>query len=121
MRKLERVFGKRCGNAGVKLVDKIIQRRSSDTFIDFWKDVSDKDDIEYVMRYICNGLDKNIFEERPIGLVEILKDYDLRSKRIMDLACGIGRTCKWIAPESKEYVGVDYVPKMIEKTKIYNR
>jgi ubiquinone/menaquinone biosynthesis C-methylase UbiE len=40
--------------------------------------------------------------------------------RILDLACGMGRTCRWVAPKVKEYVGVDFIPEMIEKAKAYN-
>jgi ubiquinone/menaquinone biosynthesis C-methylase UbiE len=35
----------------------------------------------------------------------------------LDLGCGIGRIAKWIAPLVKEYYGVDFADKMIERAK----
>ncbi len=40
--------------------------------------------------------------------------------KVLDLACGMGRTCRWVAPHVKEYVGADFIPEMIEKAKSYN-
>jgi len=40
--------------------------------------------------------------------------------KVLDLACGMGRTCKWVAPYVDEYVGVDFIPEMIKKAKEYN-
>lgn len=39
----------------------------------------------------------------------------------MDLACGMGRTCRHVAREAKEYHGVDFIPDMIAKARRYNR
>ena len=121
-RKLERILGK-YGSVAIKVVDNITKNpsRYSERSIDYWKDVANKDDIEDTMRYICAGFDKKTFSEKSECFPSFLKDYDLKSKRVMDLACGLGRTCKFIAPKVEEYVGVDFVPKMIEKAKIYNR
>ncbi len=122
MRKLERVFGKH-GRTMIRLTDKIVGKsppHTSDRVIEYWSDVANNNDIEKIMRGICDELDKNAFEGKPMGLVEILNDYDLRSKKVMDLACGLGRTCKFVAPKVREYVGVDFVSEMIEKAKNYN-
>ena len=85
----------------------------------YWEKAA-KQDIEKTMWHICDGYDKKTFDTKPTGFVNILKKIDLENKIVMDLACGIGRTCKWISPHVKEYVGVDFIPEMIEKAKSYN-
>jgi len=85
----------------------------------YWE-IAANQDVEKTMWYICDGWDKKSFDTEPLGFVNILKKSDLENKIVMDLACGIGRTCKWISPQVKEYVGVDFIPEMIEKAKSYN-
>jgi len=96
-----------------------IIRKPTDRTRKYWKNVANQD-IEKTMFYICDGFDKKSFCEKPIGFVNILKKLDLENKIVMDLACGIGRTCKWISPQVKQYVGVDFILEMIEKAKSYN-
>lgn len=93
--------------------------KTTDRTKKYWEKAA-KQDIEKTMWYICDGYDKEAFDTKPTGFVNILKKIDLHDKTIMDLACGIGRTCKWISPIVKEYVGIDFIPEMIEKAKAYN-
>src|SRR5262249_26286414 len=46
----------------------------------------------------------------------ILGDYaeELRGKAILDLGVGCGRTTEYLLPLSRDYVGLDYAPAMIE-------
>ena len=40
---------------------------------------------------------------------------------VLDLACGMGRTCRQVAKAVAEYHGVDFVPGMIAKAREHNR
>lgn len=48
---------------------------------------------------------------------EILGRY-YKGGKVLDVACGIGRTCKWFKPEN--YLGIDFVPGFIEVAKEKN-
>jgi ubiquinone/menaquinone biosynthesis C-methylase UbiE len=100
-------------------IKKKIFGKPTDRSKKYWQNAA-KQDIEKTMWYICDGYDKETFDKKPTGFVNLLKNYDLENKRIMDLACGIGRTCKWISPRVREYVGVDFIPEMIKKAQTYN-
>ncbi len=49
-------------------------------------------------------------EERVIGQLE----GGIGSMRVLDIGVGTGRTTEALGPKSKEYVGIDYSPRMIE-------
>ena len=93
--------------------------KTTDRTKKYWEKAA-KQDIEKTMWCICDGYDKETFDTKATDFINILKETDLKGKRVMDLACGIGRTCKWISPVVKEYVGVDFIPEMIQKAKSYN-
>lgn len=65
---------------------------------------------------ICTGWDEAKFNsesDNPVVGSELLTP----EKVVLDLACGIGRLARFVAPKVKEYVGVDYSSGMIEKAK----
>ena len=65
---------------------------------------------------ICTGWDASKFDsesDNPVIGSELL-DPD---KSILDVACGIGRMARFIAPRVRQYVGVDFSGGMIEKAK----
>jgi ubiquinone/menaquinone biosynthesis C-methylase UbiE len=65
---------------------------------------------------ICTGWDAAKFDsesDNPVMGSELLTN----EKVILDVACGIGRLAKFIAPKVKQYVGVDFSVGMIEKAK----
>lgn len=65
---------------------------------------------------ICTGWDKERFEsakDNPIIGSELLSI----EKVVLDVACGIGRMARFIAPHVKRYVGVDFSSGMIEKAR----
>lgn len=101
-----------------KIKRKIVGK-PTDRTREYWEKAANQD-IEKTMWHICDGYDKKTFDEKPTGFVNILNKLDLENKKIMDLACGIGRTCKWLAPKAKSYVGVDFIPEMVKKAKSYN-
>ena len=47
------------------------------------------------------------------ALIERLRP-DIGEMRVLDIGCGGGRTAQYIAPLSREYVGVDYIASMID-------
>jgi ubiquinone/menaquinone biosynthesis C-methylase UbiE len=72
------------------------------------------------MNRICDGFDKKDFETKKQSLI-FMKEFQVSSQdEILELACGMGRTCRWIAPKVKQYTGVDFIPQMIERAKSYN-
>lgn len=85
----------------------------------YWKKAAGKD-VESVMEAICDQFDKETFETKKEALI-FSQNIKLNKKmRVLDLACGMGRTCKWVAPYVDEYIGVDFIPEMIKKAKEYN-
>jgi ubiquinone/menaquinone biosynthesis C-methylase UbiE len=65
---------------------------------------------------ICTGWDAAKFDsehDNPIIGSELLS----KDKVVLDVACGIGRLAKFIAPKVKQYVGVDFSAGMIAKAK----
>jgi len=86
---------------------------------DYWKKAA-HGSVEKTMDKICDGFDKESFESKKESII-FLEEFQLtKDSVILDLACGMGRTCRWIAPKVKEYVGVDFVPEMIEKAIKHN-
>jgi ubiquinone/menaquinone biosynthesis C-methylase UbiE len=65
---------------------------------------------------ICTGWDEAKFDsesDNPVVGSELLS----KEKVVLDVACGIGRLAKFVAPKVKEYVGVDFSSGMIEKAR----
>jgi len=86
---------------------------------DYWKNAA-KGNVEKTMNKICDGFDKELFETKKESII-FLKEFELsKEATVLDLACGMGRTCRWVAPNVKKYFGVDFIPEMIEKAKQYN-
>lgn len=86
----------------------------------YWENAAERD-IESVMESICDQYDRKTFETKKEALI-FSQNINLdKNMRVLDLACGIGRTCKWVSPNVKEYCGIDFISEMIEKAKEYNR
>ena len=95
--------------------------RPTDRTKKYWKKVAASKDVESVMEAICDQFDKETFETKKEALI-FSQNIKLDKKmKVLDLACGMGRTCKWVAPYVDEYVGIDFIPEMIKKAKEYNR
>ena len=78
----------------------------------YWEQVAKED--PYAA--ICTGWNAAKFDSEhdiPIIGSELLS----KEKAVLDIACGIGRLAKFIAPKVKQYVGVDFSSEMIEKAK----
>ncbi len=101
-------------------IKKYLKRnKHSDRTKEYWEEAAAKT-IEKVMEKICHNYDKNMFETSKDSLVFYVDMPLSSSDVVLDLACGLGRTCKFVALKVREYIGIDFIPKMIEKAKSYN-
>ena len=91
--------------------------KPSDRTKKYWK-IAASSDLEKTMHYICDGFDRDTFETKKDSIINIISFE--KHMTVLDLACGIGRTCKWVSPQVKEYYGVDFIPEMIRKAEKYN-
>ena len=99
------------------MIKKII--KPTDRTEKYWKKAASKD-VESVMESICDQFDKKTFDTKKEALIFSQNIKFNKNTKVLDLACGMGRTCKWIAPYVDEYVGADFIPEMIKKAKEYN-
>ena len=108
MNKIKSVVKKVLGRDKIKSIGK-----------DYWEKAA-HGSMKKTMNKICDGFDPQSFETKQESII-FFKEFQLtKDSVVLDLACGMGRTCRWIAPKIKEYVGVDFIPEMIEKAKKYN-
>jgi len=96
------------------------KKEPSDRTKKYW-DIAGNEQLEKTMEKICFNFDKDTFENEKDSIVFELNIPFSKESIVLDLACGIGRTCKWVSPKVKEYFGVDFIPGMIKKAKIYNK
>ena len=87
---------------------------------EYWAQAA-KGSLEKTMEKICDGFDGETFATKKDSILFFLNVPLLPEYVVLDLACGMGRTCKWVSPKVKQYVGVDFIPEMIEKAKEYNK
>lgn len=104
-----RIFGK-----------KIFKSKDGDRSKEYWERSANKD-LPSVMNDICDGWDKETFDKLPTQFIElVLKNVSLQDN-VLDLACGIGRNCKWVSPKVAWYHGIDFIEKMIVMARLYNQ
>ena len=92
----------------------------SDRTREYWNNAANAS-LEETMENICENFDKKTFETKKDSMIFELKIPMSQNDVVLDLACGIGRTCRWVAPKVKQYVGVDFIPEMIKKAHNYNK
>lgn len=102
----------------LKRLYRLINKHHTDRTKKYWGKAAKKP-LEETMELICDGFDKNTFENKKESI--IAKIPLSTDKTILDLACGIGRTCKWVAPFVKQYHGVDFIEDMIVRARAYNK
>ena len=101
---------------GKKLLGK---SRATDRTEEYWKIESAKS-VESVMESICDQYDPKTFETKKEGVL-FSQNIKLDERMtVLDLACGMGRTCRWVAPFVRKYIGVDFMEDMIIKARVYN-
>jgi ubiquinone/menaquinone biosynthesis C-methylase UbiE len=96
---------------------KLFRVYHSDRTKKYWEMAANKP-LEITMEKICQNFDRNTFESKKESIVTNIQLSP--EKTILDLACGIGRTCRWVAPHVKQYHGVDFVDEMVKKARAYN-
>ena len=86
---------------------------------EYWENAA-KGNVKKTMNRICDGFSPDDFATKSDSIT-LLKEFQIgKDSEVLDLACGMGRTCRWIAPRVKSYTGVDFIQEMIEKAKLYN-
>lgn len=90
----------------------------SDLTREYWEDAAGGS-VEKAVDKICDGYNPSQFAET--GGVHFDESELGASHVVLDLACGMGRTCRRVAGRVGEYHGVDFIPEMIAKAREYNR
>lgn len=85
---------------------------------EYWEDAAGGS-VEKAVHAICDGYGLQQFADS--GGVHFDGSELGSSHVVLDLACGMGRTCKYVAGRVKEYHGVDFIPEMIAKAREHNR
>lgn len=85
---------------------------------EYWEDAAGGS-VEKAVNAICDGYGPQQFAD--LGGVYFAESELGSAHVVLDLACGMGRTCKYVAGRVTEYHGVDYIPEMIAKAREYNR
>lgn len=108
MSKIRKIARKVLGRDKIKSVGK-----------EYWEKAA-QGDVKKTMNKICDGFDPDDFSTKRDSTI-LIKEFQMdKNSEVLDLACGMGRTCRWVAPHVKSYTGVDFIPEMIEKAKAYN-
>lgn len=86
---------------------------------EYWTEAAAAPD-EETINAICDGYGPREFGEQAASRLPLYGD--LRSDMaVLDLCCGMGRTCRHVAPLVSEYHGVDFAEGMIAKARSYNK
>ena len=103
-----------------KLAKRILGRNVKSTTKDYWEK-SAKLSTKKTIDRICTGFNETKFSS--LTKPNFFNDKNILNSEmvVLDLACGMGRTCVWVASQVKRYVGVDFIPEMIEKAKKHNK
>src|SRR5579883_699017 len=96
----------------------MFKKKLTDRTKEYWQNAANRDK---VMDYICTGYDEKEFQTSKDSIVFHSKMQITDQMTVLDLACGIGRLCRFISPLTKKYIGVDFIPEMIEKAREYNK
>ena len=85
---------------------------------EYWEDAAAAP-LEQTVHAICDGYSYEEFGRR--GGVHFDESELGPGSVVLDLACGMGRTCRRVAGLVREYHGVDFAPGMIDKAREHNR
>lgn len=112
------------GMLGRVLRSRVFRRRDppqSDRTLtkEYWTEEAAAPD-EETINAIGDGYGPREFGEQAASRLPLYSD--LRGDMaVLDLCCGMGRTCRHVAPLVKEYHGVDFVEGMITKARGYSK
>ena len=86
---------------------------------EYWADAAAAP-LEQTVNAICDGYSYEQFKSDGEGVH--FDESELGPDAVvLDLACGMGRTCRRVAGLVREYHGVDFIPGMIERAREHNR
>ena len=85
---------------------------------EYWVEAAAAPDAETI-NAICDGCGPREFNEQAASRLPLYGDLNA-DMVVLDLCCGMGRTCRHVAPLVKEYHGVDFAEGMIAKARDYN-
>lgn len=97
----------------------VLKIKKKDYEKSYWENIAKKD-LETIMEKICHNFTPNDFENKKESIIFDLKIDFNKTQTVLDLGCGLGRTCKWVAPQVFYYIGIDHIENMISKAKEYN-
>ena len=87
---------------------------------EYWEDAAAAP-LEQTVHAICDGYSYERFKSNEAGRVHFDESELGTDSVVLDLACGMGRTCRRVAGLVREYHGVDFAPGMIERAREHNR
>jgi len=99
---------------------KLNNKNTTDRTYEYWKEAANGN-LNKVMNKICDNYNKDDFNLNKDSIIFNLNIKFKKEDIVLDLACGIGRTCKWVAPKVARYIGIDFIPAMIDKARIFNK
>lgn len=98
----------------------IFGKKHTDRTKQYWQKVANSRD-EVVMEKICQGFTSKDFETERQSIIFEANIPLSKEIVILDLACGMGRLARFVAPNVKKYIGIDFIPEMINKARTYNK
>lgn len=85
---------------------------------EYWDEAAAAPD-EVTINAICDGCGPREFDDQAASRLPLYDDLQ-SDMAVLDLCCGMGRTCRHVAPLVREYHGVDFAEGMITKARNYN-
>ena len=86
---------------------------------EYWEDAAAAAPVERTVDAICDGYTCEQFKS---GSGVHFDESELGADAVvLDLACGMGRTCRRVAGLVREYHGVDFAAGMVERAREHNR
>lgn len=85
---------------------------------EYWDEAAAAPDDETI-NAICDGCGPREFGEQAASRLPLYGDLH-GGMAVLDLCCGMGRTCRHVAPLVREYHGVDFAEGMVAKAREYN-
>ena len=87
---------------------------------EYWEDAAAAP-VERTVDAVCSGYTYERFKSNEAGCVHFDESELGPDSVVLDLACGMGRTCRRVAGLVKEYHGVDFAAGMVERAREHNR
>lgn len=102
------------------ILRRVMRKKVTDRTKEYWQRAAN-DSVDNVMEKICDGWGREEFANNKDSVVFHAKIPFSDNMTVLDLACGMGRLCRFVSPNVARYIGVDFIPEMIAKAKEYNK